>query len=357
MTVTYKADVDPMIPEIWAKDLYAEAENLTFFHRFEGPSGSTMPVIRRDDLEKQPGDTIKLDIVRALTGAGLTGSTTGGNLLDGNEEAMSFRQMSFTVDALRHGVRWEKLGKILITHDMRGTALRQLRKWLAGKLDDDIFTTLSAKPAVAGGTPFKNVLYADTATDLNVATAVGDASEDAVEVTNVLTLDFITKAKAYAKTELKIEPVRMENGEEFYFLVAHDYAGLSLKTADDWKQAQREARERSASNPIFTGALGVWDNVAILQSPRVARLSNATAVPVAYNLLLGAQAVARGYAYYPDWTEQYFSYGEEQGIGTYTVFGSDRIQFDLNASETGADATDDTAIGFLQLLTAAPAAI
>lgn len=354
MAVTRKADVLGQIPQIWAKDLYAEAEKLTFFHRYEGPAGSSMPVIRRDDLEKQPGDTIKLDIVKKLTGAGLTGSTSGG-LLDGNEEKMNFRQMSFAVDALRHGVRWEKLGKILITHDMRSTALLQLRKWLAAKLDDDIFTRLSAVPAAGGGTPFKNVLVADTPTALAIGSATMDV--DDVEAANVLTLDFISKAKAYAKTELQVEPVRMENGEELYFLVVHDYAGLSLKQSSDWKQAQREARERSAGNPLFTGALGVWDNVVILQSDRVVRANNATAVPVAKNLFLGAQAVARGYAYYPDWTEQYFSYGEEQGIGTYVVFGSARIQFDLNAVETGADATDDTAIGFLQLQTAAPTAV
>jgi len=31
-----------------------------------------MPVIRRDDLEKNPGDTVRVDIVLALTGAAVT---------------------------------------------------------------------------------------------------------------------------------------------------------------------------------------------------------------------------------------------------------------------------------------------
>jgi N4-gp56 family major capsid protein len=354
MSVTRKADVTDQIPSIWAKDLYAQAEKLTFWHRFEGPEGSSMPLIRRDDLEKQPGDTVKLDIVLALTGAGLTGSTSNG-LLDGNEEKMHFRQMSFTVDALRHGVRWEKLGKILINHSMRSTALMQLRKWLAGKLDDDIFTTLSAVPAAGGGTPYKNVLVVNTTTTLDAGTASINA--DDVEAANVLTLDLITAAKAYAKVELQMEPVRMENGEELYFLVAHDYVIAELKKTTAWQTAQRDARERGAGNPLFTGAVGMWDNVVILSSDRINRAANATSVQVATNLLLGAQAVARGYAYYPDWTEQYFSYGEEQGIGTYTVFGSARVQFDLNATETANDATDDTAIGFCQILSEAPAQV
>lgn len=351
MSTTRKADVTDQIPQIWAKDLYAQAEKLTFWHRFEGPQGSSMPVIRRDDLEKSPGDTVKLDITLALTGAGLTGSTSNG-LLDGNEEKMKFRQTSYTVDALRHGVRWEKLGKILINHDMRSTALMQLRKWLAGKLDDAVFDEFSG----LGGTtiPYKNILVLNTTTDLDIGSATVD--DDDVEVGNVLTLDVITKAKAYAKVELQIEPIRMENGEEFYFLLIHDYAGASLKLSTDWKQAQREARERAATNPLFTGVLGVWDNVAILQSDRVKRAANATSVQVATNLFLGAQGLARGYAYYPDWTEQYFSYGEEQGIGTYTVLGEKAIIFDLTSAGGAAD-VDKTAIGFAQLLTEAPATV
>lgn len=354
MSVTRKSDVTAQIPSIWAKDLYAQAEKLTFWHRFEGPQGSTMPLVRRDDLEKSPGDTVKLDIVLALTGTGLTGSTSNG-LLDGNEEKMAFRQTSFTVDALRHGVRWEKLGKILITHDMRSTALMQLRKWLAAKLDQDVFDAFAGTSASNTATiPYKNIVV-----NVGGASTAGSASIDADDVTatDLLDLDLITDVKAYAQTTLQMEPVRMENGEEFYFLVVHPYAAAGLKKSADWKQAQREARERGASNPLFTGALGVWDNVGILPAERVARANNAGSVSVAKNLFCGAQGVARGYAYYPDWTEQYFSYGEEQGIGTYTVFGSKPIIFDLNASATTGDATDDTAIGFCHVLTAAPATV
>lgn len=348
MAVTRKADVTGQIPQIWAKDLYAQAEKLTFWHRFEGAPGSGMPLIRRDDLEKSPGDTVKLDITLALTGAGLTGSTSNG-LLDGNEEKMKFRQTSFTVDALRHGVRWEKLGKILINHDMRSTALMQLRKWLAGKLDDAVFDEFSGD----GDTtiPYKNILIQDTTTALKVADSSTDA--DDVEAANLLTLDSITEAKAYAKVELQMEPIRMENGEEFYFLLIHDYAGAALKKTDDWKNAQKDARERAKTNPLFTGVLGVWDNVAILQSDRVKRAANQGSEQIATNLFLGAQAVARGYAYYPDWTEQYFSYGEEQGIGTYTVLGEKAIVFDLTAAGSAAD-VDKQAIGFLQILSEAP---
>ena len=75
MAVTRVAEVDSLIAELWATDLYAQAEKLTFWGKFEGPEGSAMPVIRRDDFEKTPSDTIKFDIVMALSGAGTTGDT------------------------------------------------------------------------------------------------------------------------------------------------------------------------------------------------------------------------------------------------------------------------------------------
>jgi N4-gp56 family major capsid protein len=344
MAVTRESDVADQTPDIWKTKLYAQAEKLTFFHRFEGSEGSNMPVIRVDDLEKRPGDNVYVDIVLALTGAGLTGDTDQG-LLDGNEEKLVFRQNSFSTEALRHGVRWTKLGKIRINHKMRSTALNQLKKWLAGKFDDAIFkefsgdgvtTTLPSSYKTAAGGPATAAAPSDV--------AAGD----------IIDLDMVTDLKALAKVDRRIEPISTEDGEELYFLLLHDYAGAEMKKSADWKQAQREARERGAGNPLFRGALGMWDNVVFLQSDRVVKKNDgAASVPVARNLFLGAQALMRGYAYYPDWTEQYFSYGEEQGIGTFTVQGEKLNIFDLTAAGGAAEA-DKTAIGAMLVYSSAP---
>src|SRR5206468_1032366 len=104
--------------------------------------------------------------------------------LDGQEEKLKFRQQSVSVDALRNGVRWSKLGKILISHDMRNTALNQLKKWLAGKLDDAIFTeiTKASQPSI-------NLWAAGSATTRDTI-ADGDA-------TGRLKLNDISDIKAY----------------------------------------------------------------------------------------------------------------------------------------------------------------
>src|SRR3954462_2846024 len=90
------------VPTLWSARLLAQAENKTFWKRFEGPEGSSMPIIGKDDLTKEAGDTIKMDMVLALTGAGVTGER---NALTGNEEALKFRQLSVSVSDWAHAVR------------------------------------------------------------------------------------------------------------------------------------------------------------------------------------------------------------------------------------------------------------
>lgn len=346
MAVTRKSDVTAQIPVLWETELLAQAEDLTFWHRFEGPEGSSMPVIRKDDLSKQPGDTIRFDIVLALSGAGLTGDTT---LTEGNEEQIKFRQASMGLTYLKHAVRWSELAETLITHDMRVTALNQLKKWLAGKIDDRMFAEATGSGTVI--VPDKNRL-------MKASGSLEDtASANSVTATDLLTLDDITALKAYAKTVIKIEPIRVENGSEVYALIVHPYVAAELKKSAQYQQAVREAEVRGPTNPLFTGALAVWDGVVIYESARVPKADNSSSVPVARNVFVGAQALLRGYAMYPKWVEQEFSYGEEIGIATRVLLGEKLVVFDLNATESPSDPADDTAIGLLNVYTAAPAPV
>lgn len=332
MAQTYASQVASQIPQIWSDDLFAQAENRTYWHNMEGPPGSSMPIIRLDDLSKAAGDTIKIDIVLALTGAGQTGDTTS---LEGNEESMKFRQMSLAVNELTHAVRWTELTQILMTHNMRVTGLNQLSKWLAGKLDDNLFNELTGNGSTT--IPTANTWAAGSAT---TRATVADGN-----TTGRLTLATLTELKAYAQTELKIEPIKVDgDANEYFVLVAHPYTVMQLKEFDtSWAQAQRDAQTRGGDNPLFTGAAGIWDGVIIKTSNRVPRSTNGT-IMVSDNVFVGAQAASRGYAYYPDWREQEFDYGRSIGVATVAVLGQKLNAFDLT-SAGGAAASAFTAIG------------
>lgn len=349
MAVFKKADASAapagVIPSIWASDLYSQAEDLTFWSRFEGGEGSGMPVIRKDDLAKQPGDTIKVDLIKALTGNGATGDTA---LLDGNEEKMAFTQFSFSVDSLQHAVRWSKLSKILIDHDIRQAGLNQLAKWLAGRLDNRIFATFTGE-TVNGFAPSLAVANLPTTMKWFAGSATSVATVDNTDAAGRLKLGDLSDLKAYAQTNNRIEPLRVAGGEEFYGLVLHPYTALGLKKDSQYQQANREARERGVDNPLFAGALGVWDGVILYANPRVPTAADGvSSATVARNVFFGAQAQVRGYAYYPDWTEQEFSYGQEQGIATFAVLGQRLCAWDITGDGTVGN-TDDTAIGAMIL--------
>jgi N4-gp56 family major capsid protein len=342
MAQTTRADVAAQIPQLWSTELFAEAENKTFFGRFEGPEGSGMPIIRKDDLTKAAGDTIKTDLVMALKGVGVTADTTS---LAGNEEALDFRQLALTVGPLSHAVRWTELTEQLINHDMRSTAKNQLAKWLAGVLDSAKWNALTA-----GTLPAVNKWYAGDATSVGT---VGTA--------DTLTLNDISEMKAYAQAELKVEPLRMENGEEYFGLVVHPYANLALKKDTAYQQAQRDAGVVGDTNRLFTGATFLWDGVIGYVSNRVPTANDGAdpdgtgvlgPISVARNVFFGSQAMACGYAQYPDWREEFFDYGRSAGVATTMIKGEKVNVFDFSAAKDG---TGQRAIGSLIYYSAAAA--
>lgn len=328
------------VPALWGADLLAQAENRTFWKKFEGAPGSSMPIIRRDELTKQAGDTIHMDIVLALTGAGVTGDT---NALAGNEEALKFRQTDVTVSDLTHAVRWTEKAEALVTHNMRKTALGQLAKWLAGKLDNAVWTEITG-----GGTtmPTAALWYAGTATTVDTI-----ADTDAG---GRLKLNDISDVKAVAQATNKIEPLMTADGDEYYGFVLHPWTALSLKKDSSYQQAQRDGRERGAGNPLFRGSLGLWDGVILYSSNNVPVANNATPLQYSKNVFFGAQALSRGWAQYPDWREEDFDYRRSSGVATVMIKGEKLNVFDLT-SGGGAAAANLTAIGSMVVNAAAVA--
>jgi N4-gp56 family major capsid protein len=341
MTVLRKADITSQIPQLWSSDLFSQAEDLTFWGRFEGPEGSSMPIIRKNDLEKVAGDTVKFDIALALTGTGSTGDTA---LLDGNEEKMKLRQATVSVDSLQHALRWSKLEKILQSHDTRVIAQNQLRKWLAGVLDNRIFAELTGE-TIGGYIPGTVVASLPTTMKWFAGTATSVATVDNTDSAGRLKLGDISDFKAYLQVTNKVEPLRLANGEEIFGMVCHPYSMLALKKDSQFQQAQREAAARGADNPLFSGAVGMWDGVVLYVSNRVpTALDGVSSAAVARNVFFGAQAGMRAYCWYPDWVEQSFSYGQESGIACFVILGHRVIYFDLT-SGGGAATTAQTAIG------------
>jgi N4-gp56 family major capsid protein len=182
---------------------------------------------------------------------------------------------------------------------------------------------------------------------------------DGLASTDVLSTTLITRARVKAQTSVvgrpRVRPIRV-NGQDHYVMFVHPWQAADLKTAASsvWAQAQREAQSRGDKNPIFTGSLGVWDNVILHVSDFVPVCPAASAFAVggtaaavqAYRALLcGAQsalmanASPKGRGTVPTFmVEKEFDYDNKTGYCVGYMGGIQKATF--NSIDYGVVAVD-----------------
>lgn len=301
-TVSTYHSIDYSVPELWNAKLYTQAQRKMFWTRFEGPEGSGMPVIRKDDFTKDAGDVIHIQTLKQLTGSGVTGEST----LEGNEEKLSMTQTDLTVDWVRHAVAISKRSKKRINFDfvVQG-AQPLLSNMMAKKMDDAIFTKFgTATTAIFAGTG---------------ATATGDL--DASDTLSTTTLD---KIKTYLDDHITM-PLSSD-GNDYYGLVIHPYDAYNLRRDSVWIAAQKDANVKGSDNPLFTGAMGVYNGLIIFVNKGVSNAASKSKC-----IAFGGEAIFRGYGMMPEFTGELRDYGFEIGVGIEAIYGEE-LNDDVNTN-------------------------
>lgn len=295
MTVTTPTHVDSSIPELWAKLTLADSLRPGFWAKFRGPEGSRSPVIYRSDTLSQPGDTIHVQVTSPLSGSGVAGDTTA---LEGSEENLTTSSIKVVPLFYRHAVKWYRRANKKSMLELRQEAQKRLAEWGGEKMDDLRFTNF-----LYSGT-FNGEAYTPYGLAVGGGTAASDiGSTDTLDVESIQKL----KVKLY---DNKAIPLVTADGEEYFALVAHQYALYDLKRSDEYRDWVREAEVRGKDNPFFRGALCMVDGVLIYQHSNVPVATN-----VASNLAFGAEAFIEGVDESPSWVERdHFDYGNEIGI-------------------------------------------
>lgn len=296
MSDTVLTDLDVAIPEVWASEVLVEGEKQQFWYQFEGAQGSGMPIIRKDDLTKMAGDTIHVITISNLTGTGVTGENT----LTGNEEKLPVGEIQITMARLRHAIRFTRDAVQRSVVDCRRAARGRLAYWLADKLDSAMFTI-----ATTGAT---YAIYANDAT-----------SEATLGSNDYMTLKVVSRAKVKLVSN-KALPIRTERGNRYYALVMHTFDEYNLKELDtSYKTLIESAAQRGETNPLFTGALGIYNGMILFSAENVPNSSSKSK-----NVAFGGEAFARAYGQYPDWVEEWFDYKNKLGVATSVVYGDKR---------------------------------
>ena len=332
MAVTAFGTNDAQTVKIWSTLTLREALKATLFSKIMG-SGKTAILQKLTELEKSAGDQIKYDLLMQMTGAGVTGD----NRMRDNEEALVYYQDTVNIDQLRNAHSFRRMSQQRTLHDLRADAKANLADWFAGKFDDYMFRTLCGDTTLTHG-------QTATAPESTHTIWSGDATSQATVGNNdQFTLADIDYCVEKAKTLTPpIRPTSV-NGKDMYVVVLHPYSitDLKLDIANsayvDWPTIQMMANKRGEGNPLFTGAIGIYNNVVIWESNRI----YSPATSVRNNLFLGAQAgvFAMGGAYdsieksrvgkdnLMSWYEEIDDYGNEKGISCGAVFGMNKSVF------------------------------
>lgn len=340
MSVTSYGVNDTLSNKLWAKKLTAEALKETYFGKFMGTSANSLIHVKTE-TSKAAGDKVTFGLRMQLSGDG----KTEGQTLEGNEEALTTYADSVLINELVHAVRVKSDNTIdaqRVPFNLRSEAKDGLQDWFAGRFDEVMFKHLCGYSAETRATYIGgNTITAPSSTRIIRATGSDDATVNA-DSTKTFNLTYIDNAVTTAKTASPlIRPIRV-GGKDKYVMFLHPYQVNDMRkntSTGQWLDIQKAAMMggQTSNNPIYTGALGEYNNVVLHESTRVTQgVSNAGAAQSSTRraVLCGAQsgALAWGQKFSGadmnfKWVEQLFDYERELGVSAQTVWGIKKTVF------------------------------
>ena len=310
--MTVSASIAGLRPELWRKQLFADVRDNLYMTRFIGTTEQSM-IQELEDLKKEQGSNISFGLGMKLSNSGITGDST----LEGQEEAMTDYDEDVAIDQLRHAVRLTgRMDEKKNAYNMRMSAKNRLADWWAERIDKEIMDKLCGKAS----STFSNTPTA--AASSRSIYAGGQASIGAITSAMKMDTKILDAAKQMAKlASPMIRPVRV-GGKEYYVGILHPYDATNLRQDPVWNQAQRDANVRGEDNPIFSGALGIYNGIVIHEHEYVYSTNDGSgSAVVARNVLCGQQAAVIGWGASVQWVEKSFDYGNSWGISCGAIFG------------------------------------
>lgn len=302
--------------KLWEEQLFRDAVKQSYFSRFMGSNADSVMQVKTD-LERSRGDRVRFSLVNRLSGAGVG----EGQTLEGNEESLNSSTWDLTLTQRRHAVRDDgAMSRQRAVFSISEESRFALRNWQTEKIDEYSFTALEDSPT--------KIFYGGSATSTATLTA-----------SDKITPALISKLKAWAVTggarsQTPLRPV-MVDGKRHYILLVHPDVGYDLKQDSDWQTAQQNGNVRGMNNPIFSGALGVWDNVIVHEHENVGletTWGSGSNVAGAKCSFLGAQALCWAWGSRPEIVTESFDYQEELAYATKMIYAVGKPQFDFNGS-------------------------
>lgn len=248
------------------------------------------------DLERDAGDQVKYDLLVQDRGSGVDGDAT----LEGYEDDLTYYQDSVLINQKRKGHAFKRMSQQRTVHDLRRDGRFSLTEWAAWFFEAGLFAHLCGTPGdgvESVSTPLGASSSGDSDWAGNTVTALD--SDHVVDAgSSSFTLDVIDDALAKAAVNNPRVAPGMVDGRKMFVAYLHPYQTRSL-----WKDStavrsitdmMQNAGPRGSSNPIWTGALGMYRNVILKESEFIPSIDNGANVD-AIGILLGAGSGVIGF--------------------------------------------------------------
>lgn len=326
--------------KLWSKSTEREIIPKTLVGKFMG-EGANSIIQTKDETSKSAGDRIRMNLQYLLSARGRTGN----EVLEGNEEVPIFKTDDIVIDQLRNAVRYYgRVDKQRVVYDVRRDSRDQLSDWYADRKDTEFLNQ------VCGNTAQTDTAYtghnATVAASTNNKFFAGSATSYATLTSaDTFDLSLVDKAITRAKTlhdvysQPIIRPVKI-NGGDYFVLILHPYQVKAMRSntsTGQWMDIQKAAMQGGAiaDNPIFSGALGVYNGVIFFESPRVPLGADTTTAVALTRIapLLGAQACWMAFGRESSsaekymWNEETFDFGNEHGVAVSHISGCKKAIF------------------------------
>ncbi len=331
----------PLAVKLWSKKIAREALKETMAMKFMGTSSNNLIQVF-DDTSKGSGDRIRVPLRMQLTGRGV-GETEA---LEGNEEALSTYYDDVVINDLAHAVRIKTtIDAQRVPFSVREEARLGIQDWYADRIDTSLANQL------AGYTAQSDTLYTGLNTPLAPSSGTlndrrwiirqqddetDHTTEASLSTSDIFSLKLLDRAVAIAKTSNPlIRPIKV-GGQSYYVCFLHPWQVKDMRTATntgDWLDLQKTAMSGGeiAENPIFTGALGVYNGVVLHEWTRLPTGIGANSANTRRAVFCGAQSVSmawgNGYSEAPKYEEDLFDYGRQFGVSVQTIMGAKKMQF------------------------------
>jgi N4-gp56 family major capsid protein len=337
---------DPLAQQLWADRLMAENFANTRWTKFIGEEDALVNM--KSDFQKGIGSQITFGLRLQLDQAG----SLDNELLESNEghyetvtDSLVIRQLRFAVEGTG-AIDRQRIG----FDDREQVRMALTDLWT--RRDEEMF--FNQLCGAAWQTDVRrtglNTVHdpgPHGANDTTHYLCLGAANEQSLGSSNVFSTDHIDYCVERAKRTATppIRALRIEGGE-YYCMFIHTFCAQDLRNNVNWKNAQIAAMQGGAinNNPLFTGALGVWNNTIVYESDYVSNGVSASdgsqLVNVRRCVFGGAQSMVLGYGKAGGsqkamfWREREIDYGNRLGVAAGKIYGLKASTYDFNQNGT-----------------------